>query len=260
VPAAVARSAPADRRGLLAVVVLLSGALVAWIVTVDRMAGMDAGPGTDLGDLGWFTGVWASMMAAMMLPSAAPSVRLFSRAAGRPSMTAAFVTGYLVVWVAFGLLAYGIYRAVAAVGQGALAWDRSGPWIAGGAVIAAGAYQLTPLKRVCLRHCRSPLHFLLARWRPGHVGAARMGAAHGAYCTGCCWGLMLVLFAVGVMSIVWMLVVTGLVFAEKVLPGGERLARALAVALIALGLWIGTSPATVPGLTTPPAGGGAMMR
>jgi predicted metal-binding membrane protein len=104
------------------------------------------------------------------------------------------------------------------------------------------------------------LHFLLARWRPGHVGAARMGAAHGAYCTGCCWGLMLVLFAVGVMSIVWMLVVTGLVFAEKVLPGGERLARALAVALIALGLWIGTSPATVPGLTTPPAGGGAMMR
>ena len=175
-------------------------------------------------------------------------------------MTAAFMSGYLLVWVAFGLLAYGIYRAIAAIGPGALAWDRSGPWIAGGAVIAAGAYQLTPVKRVCLRHCRSPLHFLLARWRPGHVGAARMGATHGAYCTGCCWALMLVLFAVGVMSIVWMLVVTGLVFAEKVLPGGERVARGLAVALVALGLWIGTSPATVPGLTTPPAAGAMMMR
>jgi predicted metal-binding membrane protein len=259
VPAALSSSAAADRRGVLVVVVLLFGALVAWTVTVDRMAGMDAGPGTDLGSLGWFTGVWATMMAAMMLPSAAPSVRLFSRAAGRLSTTASFVAGYLAVWIGFGLLAYGIYRAVAALGPGALAWDRSGPWIAGGAVLAAGVYQVTPLKRMCLRHCRSPLHFLLARWRPGRTGALRMGAAHGAYCTGCCWGLMLVLFAVGVMSIFWMLVVTGVVFAEKVLPGGERLSRALAVALVALGLWIATSPATVPGLTTP-AGGAMMMR
>ena len=249
----------ADRRGTVAVVALLSVALVAWMVTVDRMAGMDAGPGTDLGSLGWFAGVWTTMMAAMMLPSAAPSVRLFSRAAGRASTTAAFVCGYLLVWVAFGLLAYAVYRIVVALGPSALAWDRSGPWIAGGAVVLAGAYQLTPLKRVCLRHCRSPLHFLLARWRPGRTGALRMGAAHGAYCTGCCWALMLVLFAVGVMSVFWMLVVTGLVFAEKVLPGGERVARALAVALVALGLWIATSPATVPGLTTPPAGGAAMM-
>jgi predicted metal-binding membrane protein len=175
-------------------------------------------------------------------------------------MTGCFVSGYLGVWIAFGLLAYAIYRAVAAFGPGALAWDRRGPWIAGAAVIAAGAYQLTPLKRACLRHCRSPLHFLLARWRPGRLGALRMGATHGAYCTGCCWALMLVLFAVGVMSVFWMLVVTGIVFAEKVLPAGERLSRALAVALVALGLWIASAPATVPGLTTPPAAGATMMR
>jgi predicted metal-binding membrane protein len=187
----------------------------------------------------------------MMLPSAAPSVRLFSRAARRPSMTAAFVAGYLAVWIAFGLLAYGVYWILAELRPGVLAWDRGGPWVAGGAVLAAAAYQLTPLKRVCLRHCRSPLHFLLARWRAGRIGALRMGAEHGAYCAGCCWALMLVLFAVGVMSIFWMLVVTGLVFAEKVLPGGERTARAVAVALVALGLWIVISPATVPELTTP---------
>jgi predicted metal-binding membrane protein len=215
------------------------------------MAGMDAGPGTPLGRIGWFTGVWATMMAAMMLPSAAPAVLLFSRTAKRPLMTIAFVAGYLGVWIAYGLLAYAVYRLVARLDPGFLAWDRAGPWIAGGAVIAAGLYQLTPLKRVCLRHCRSPLHFLLARWRPGRLGAVRMGAQHGLYCAGCCWALMLVLFAVGVMSVFWMAVVTAVVFVEKVLPGGERLPRAVAIALVALGLWIAVAPASVPNLTEP---------
>jgi predicted metal-binding membrane protein len=243
--------ASTGRRGLAAAVAVVAGALVAWIVTVDRMAGMDAGPGTPLGRIGWFTGVWATMMAAMMLPSAAPAVLLFSRTAKRPLMTIAFVAGYLGVWIAYGLLAYAVYRLVARLDPGFLAWDRAGPWIAGGAVIAAGLYQLTPLKRVCLRHCRSPLHFLLARWRPGRLGAVRMGAQHGLYCAGCCWALMLVLFAVGVMSVFWMAVVTAVVFVEKVLPGGERLPRAVAVALVALGLWIAVAPASVPNLTEP---------
>jgi predicted metal-binding membrane protein len=247
----VATAAPADRRGTLIVAALLAVALVAWIVTVGRMDGMDAGPGTDLGGLGWFTGVWTTMMAAMMLPSAAPAVRLFGRAAMRPALTAAFVAGYLAAWVGFGLVAYALYRLVAGLHLGVLAWDRSGPWIAGGAVLAAAAYQLTPLKRICLRHCRSPLHILLARWRPGRLGALRMGAEHGGYCAGCGWALMLVLFAVGIMSVFWMLVVAAVVFAEKVLPGGERVSRAVAIGLAVLGIWIAVSPATVPELTTP---------
>jgi predicted metal-binding membrane protein len=259
--------AGASRRGIALVAALLLGALVAWVITVERMEGMDAGPGTALGGLGWFTGVWVTMMAAMMLPSAAPAVLLFARAVGGGrraiATSAAFVGGYLAVWAAFGLVAWLLYRAIAALDTGLLAWDAGGPWVAGGAVALAGAYQLSPLKRVCLRHCRSPLHFLLARWRPGAVGAARMGAGHGAYCAGCCWALMLVLFAVGVMSIFWMAVVAGVVFAEKVLPAGERISRVLAVALVALGVWIAVAPASVPRLTDPAQadmGAGASMK
>jgi predicted metal-binding membrane protein len=131
--------------------------------------------------------------------------------------------------------------------------------VAGAAVAAAGLYQLTPLKQVCLRHCRSPLHFLFTGWRDGPAGAVRMGVAHAAYCVGCCAGLMVVLFAVGVMSLLWMTVVAAVIFAEKVVPHGESVARAVALALVALGLWIAIAPGSVPGLTDPsgsmPAGG-----
>ena len=138
---------------------LLGAALLAWIVTVDRMHGMDAGPGTDLGALGWYVGIWVTMMAAMMLPSAAPMVLVHARI-GRGS-TVAFVAGYLVAWTVYGLAAYAVYRGIRAAAPSFLAWDRGGPWVAGGALIAAGVYQLTPLKTVCLRHCRSPVGFLL---------------------------------------------------------------------------------------------------
>ena len=115
----------------------------------------------------------------------------------------------------------------------------------------AGVYELTPLKSICLRHCRSPLHFLLGGWRDGVLGAIRMGAEHGAYCVGCCWGLMVVLFALGVMSILWMAVVAALIFAQKLLPRGEMLARIFAVAFVSAGIWIAAAPGTVPGLTQP---------
>lgn len=229
---------------------VVAAALVAWIVTLDRMEGMDAGPGTGLGELGWFLGVWATMMAAMMLPATAPVVALFARTSP-PARTTAFVAGYLAVWVGFGLAAYAVYRLVAAIDPAFLDWDRGGPYVAGGAVIAAGLYQLTPLKMVCLRHCRSPMHLLLAKWRPGGAGAARMGAEHGAWCAGCCWALMLVLFAVGVMSLFWMAVVAAVILAEKALPHGERLAPALGIALVVLGIWIAAAPASVPNLTEP---------
>ena len=229
---------------------VLAAALGAWLVTLDRMAGMDAGPGTDLGALGWFLGLWATMMAAMMLPATAPVVALFSRTSSL-ARTAAFVAGYLAVWVAYGLAAYGLYRAIAAADPSVLAWDEAGPYVAGGAVVAAGIYQLTPLKAVCLRHCRSPLHLLLTRSRPGLAGAARMGGEHGLWCAGCCWALMLVLFAVGVMSLFWMAVVAVVVLAEKALPFGERVTPALGVALVALGIWIAAAPGSVPNLTQP---------
>jgi len=238
-----------------ATVAVLAAALAAWLVTFARMRGMDDGPGTDLGSAGWYVGVWVTMMTAMMLPSAAPIVRLYARVShenGRSATpTIAFVSSYLVVWGAVGVIAYGVYEAVTAVGAGPLAWDRAGPYVAGTAVAAAGLYELTPLKRVCLRHCRSPLSFLLGGWRQGFGGAVRMGSVHGMYCVGCCSGLMLILFAVGVMSLFWMILIASVVFAEKLLPGGERLSRGAGIAFVALGLWIATAPATVPWLTDP---------
>jgi predicted metal-binding membrane protein len=231
---------------------LLAAALGAWIVTVELMRGMDAGPGTDLGSLGWFLGIWVTMTAAMMLPSAAPMTLLYAQSAGgRVERTALFLVGYLLAWTAYGLVAFTVFRIARPAAPGFLAWDRGGPWVAGGALAAAGLYELTPLKNACLRQCRSPLHFLLHRWRPGPLGAVRMGAVHGAYCVGCCSGLMVVLFALGVTSLVWMALVGGLIFAQKVLPGGDRLMRAFAVAFVAAGLWVALAPASVPGLIRP---------
>ena len=239
-------------------VLAIAGALVAWLVTIDQMRGMDAGPGTDLGGLGWYVGVWVTMMAAMMLPSVAPMAMIFARVSrdrlrrGREFVpTWIFLAGYLAAWTGYGLAAYGLYRLVTSFGTDWLAWDRAGPYVAGGAVAAAGIYQLTPLKEICLKHCRGPLHFVLHGWREGRFGALRMGVEHGAYCVGCCWGLMVILFAVGVMSIFWMAVVAGLIFAEKVLPYGYRLTRVFAVAFVAFGVWIAVSPGSVPNLTDP---------
>jgi predicted metal-binding membrane protein len=228
---------------------LLAAALAAWIVTVQRMRGMDAGPGTDLGALGWYIGIWMTMMAAMMLPSTAPVVVMFSRVRDG-AHACGFVLGYLLAWAGYGLAAYAIYRAIRASAPSFLAWDDRGPWVAGGALTAAGLYQLTPLKSACLRHCRSPLHFLL-HGRPGRLGAVWTGARHGGYCVGCCIGLMLALFALGVMSLFWMAVVAAAILVEKALPSGEMVARVLAFVLVALGAWVAVSPASVPGLVQP---------
>jgi predicted metal-binding membrane protein len=231
--------------------VLLGAALAAWIAVVQRMRGMDAGPGTDLGALGWYLGIWVTMTAAMMLPSEAPTVLIFGRTRG-DSQIVAFVAGYLLAWTAYGLAAYAVYRAIRSASPSFLAWDERGPLVAGGVLAAAGLYQLTPLKTACLRHCRSPLQFLL-RARPGRLGAVRMGIEHGAVCVGCCAGLMLVLFALGVMSLFWMGIVAVAILVEKTMPGGQAVARGLVVALVGLGIWIATAPESVPGLTQPGA-------
>ncbi len=238
---------------------VLAAALAAWLVAIERMRGMDAGPGTDLGGLGWYLGVWVTMMAAMMLPSALPMVLLYARIARERSGAAPtwlFVAGYLAAWTGYGLLVYAASRGLRSLDAGVSAWDRAGPWLAGGAVAAAGLYELTPLKDACLRHCRTPLHFVLHGWRTGRLGAVRMGAEHGVWCVGCCFGLMLALFALGVMSLFWMAAIGAVIFAEKVLPFGGALTRPLALAFVALGLWIALDPGSVPGLVEP---GGMQM-
>ncbi len=247
-----------SRDPVAVLVVLLVAAFAAWLVTIQRMQGMDAGPGTDLGAFGWYLGVWVTMMAAMMLPSVAPMVLAFSRLAadrarrGRRFVpTWVFASGYLLAWTAYGIVAYGVFRLIRTLDLGVLDWDRGGPWIAGGAVAAAGVYQLSPLKRVCLNHCRTPLHFLVHGWHEGWGGALRMGLVHGAYCVGCCWGLMVILFALGVMSVFWMALVAAVIFLEKVTPLGARLPRASAVLFVAFGLAIAIAPGAVPGLTEP---------
>jgi len=248
----------APRDSVAISVLVLGAALAAWLVTVARMRGMDGGPGTDLGALGWYLGVWVTMMAAMMLPSALPMVLLFSRVSrgraqrGQASVsTWLFVATYLAVWTLYGVAAYAVFRLVAAADVGALAWSRGGPTVAGAAIALAGVYELSPLKKVCLRHCRSPLHYVLGGWKDGRLGAIRMGASHGSYCVGCCWGLMLLLFAIGVMSLFWMTAVATLIFAQKVLPFGNRLRHVFAAAFVALGIWVAVAPAGVPKLTEP---------
>jgi len=238
-----------SRRTRVVLVGLAAGTLVGWIVSVDEMRGMDAGPGTDLGAFGWFIGVWVAMMAAMMLPSAAPVAVLVARLRDGAE-ACVFMVGYLATWTGYGLVAYGVYRVIRASGPSFVAWDARGPWVAGGALAFAGVYQLTPLKSSCLRHCRSPLGFVV-RARGGLLGALRAGAGHGAYCVGCCFGLMLALFALGVMSIVWMAIVAAAILVEKTLPRGQHTAIVLAVVLAGLGIWVAALPASVPGLTQP---------
>jgi predicted metal-binding membrane protein len=224
------------------------------------MAGMDAGPGTDPGGLGWFLGVWVVMMAAMMFPSIAPMVVMFARiqenkrSRGRSvpvGATAIFVGGYLVAWTAAGLVGYAIFQLGAELTGDTFAWDNAGPYLAGAIIVGAALYQLTPLKDVCLRHCRSPLSFLLHHSHPGRLGALRMGVEHGGYCVGCCWALMAALFAVGVMSIGWMAFIAALIAIEKLLPWREAANRGIAVLLLVLGLAVAFVPEDVPGLTLP---------
>jgi predicted metal-binding membrane protein len=165
--------------------------------------------------------------------------------------TTLFVFGYLVTWAAAGLVGYLIIKAGQALNWGILSWDRGGPYVAGAVIAGAALYQLTPLKDVCLRKCRNPMMFLLTQWRPGRAGAMRMGLEHGAWCVGCCWALMAALFAVGVMSIGWMVFIAALIAIEKLLPWRRAANRGIAILLLALGLGVALSASSVPGLTLP---------
>jgi predicted metal-binding membrane protein len=244
----------AATRARLGLVVLLVGlAAAAWWWTSDRMRGMDDGPGTDLGSLGWFLGVWVVMMAAMMLPSVSPTVALYSHLtrSREPLAPLVFTAGYLLVWGAIGLLAYGISASADALIASHVSWDGAGRWVTAAIVAAAALYELTPPKDACLGRCRSPLGFLVGSWRDGLAGALRMGATSGAWCAGCCWALMAALFALGVMSIAWMALVAALVAGEKMLPWGRAATWGTAALLLALGVLLVAVPDAIPGLTIP---------
>jgi predicted metal-binding membrane protein len=239
---------------------LLIAAAIAWAVTNEQMTGMDAGPGTDPGALGFFLGVWVVMMAAMMFPSIAPMVMMHvriqegRRERGQPvpaGATPLFVGGYLVTWTTAGLIGYGLFQLGAAITGDVFAWDNAGPYLAGGIIVAAAVYQVTPLKDVCLRYCRSPFMFLMQHWRPGRWGALRMGVIHGGWCVGCCWMLMAALFALGVMSLGWMALIAALIAIEKLLPWKALANRGIAVLLLVLGLGVAFTADDVPGLTQP---------
>ena len=238
------------------VLALFALAAIGWWWTADRMRGMDDGPWTGLGALGWFLGVWVVMMAAMMFPSVAPTVALYSRMTQTrsPLSPLLFAAGYLVVWTGAGVVAFLVWSAVARIPGDVFAWDRAGRWVAGVTLLVAALYELTPLKDVCLGKCRSPLGFLLGSWRDGLSGALRMGARHGAWCVGCCWALMASLFALGVMSVAWMAFVAGLIAVEKTLPWRGVATYGTAALLLTLGVLLLAAPGAVPGLTVPDTG------
>jgi predicted metal-binding membrane protein len=261
-------TAYAGPRQLALAAALLTLAIVAWLVTGDRMGGMDAGPGTDPGSLGFYVGIWVVMMAAMMFPSIWPMVAVYARVEsgartrGNPLPVALFVGGYLAAWTAFGLAAYGVLELGRSLSIDALAWDSAGPYVAGGVILAAAAYELTPAKDVCLRRCRGPVDFVLGYWKAGHRGALRMGVEHGAWCVGCCWALMAALFALGMMSLWWTAFVAAVIAVEKLLPWKAIASRGVAALLAVLAIGVAVLPERVPGLTLPdsPAAHDAMMR
>jgi predicted metal-binding membrane protein len=216
--------APANRSIRPAVLTLTLGiAGACWVVAVRQMSGMDMGVATQLGSFGFFVLLWVVMMAAMMLPGAAPAALRRARAIGRVRAVPLFMASYLVVWTLVGLAVYGLYRPHGSVAAGV-------------AVIAAGAYELTPLKQGCRRRCRDG------------VGS---GFEFGLYCVGSSIGLMLILVALSVMSIAWMVLIAVLVLAEKFVPPIAAFDVPLALAIIGLGVLIIIAPSTVPGLVPP---------
>jgi predicted metal-binding membrane protein len=247
-------------RRLAVAAALLAVAGLAWIATARRMTGMDAGPWTDPGTLGFFLSTWSLMMTAMMLPALTPAAlrhadllraRRASGRSARADATALFVTGYLALWGVFGLVGYAVLEAGRSLDGGALGWHQAGRWVATGVLLAAAVYQLTPAKAACLSRCREARASLGARLGDNRRGALRLGAQHGAWCLGCCWALMAALFALGAMSVAWMVVVSLLIAAERVLPWRRLTAIGVGSVLAALTIGLAAAPTRVPMLTIP---------
>jgi predicted metal-binding membrane protein len=253
------------RTTLLIVVVLLTAA--AWLLTYSGSTNM--GPMMQLGvpmSLGMegfvsfasfvvFTVMWLVMMVAMMLPSSYPTL-LFHRSVYRkrnPKVaggTFLFAAGYFAMWTACGTLFYAAY---VALGKLRASVPGSGTFIvraAGLALIVSGLYQWSRLKRACLRHCQSPLHFVSEHWHDGRIGATRMGAAHGIYCFGCCWGLMVILFVMGIMHLGWMAAIGALILLEKIVPSRGWISQAIGVVFVIVGVIVALFPEVLSRLSS----------
>jgi len=244
-----------DRVAMLLVLVAIPLAAWTWIaVMAHDMYGTMQGASAWMMSTTWgwprvvlLWAMWAVMMTGMMLPTAAPLILLYANAARSNRETSspahriyALAAGYLLVWALFSVVATALHRWLASALVLTPMMEVSTP-IAGAVVLAlAGLYQLTPLKRVCLRVCRSPLGFMMQRWRRGVAGAFRLGVDHGMYCLGCCWAMMLILFAGGVMNLAVIITLTLWVVVEKLAPFGERTPLVTGVALLAMAAWIAT--------------------
>jgi len=243
------------RERSILLVSLLALAIAGWVVVIwqasqadTRMGGLTMGMGAPL-----FLAIWIAMMVAMMFPAAAPMVLMFAAISkgkqrqGQPFVpTWFFLLAYLLVWTLFGVLAYIVAAGIELLASQAVWLMDAAPRIGGALLILAGLYQLSPLKKMCLAKCRSPLSYIMSSWRDGYGGAFRMGLEHGTYCLGCCWLLFVILFPLGVMNVAAMAVLTLLIFAEKSLPLGRRIAGIAAVALIAYGLIVIVVPGALP--------------
>jgi predicted metal-binding membrane protein len=245
-----------DRAAVWTSVLLFLLAAAAWArvllvpMGADDMAGMGMVMAPTVAEGVAYVVAWTIMMAAMMLPSAAPMVALYGavhRHADRTGQsgvpTLLFALVYLIAWLLFGIPVYAAqfmvdrFAAASPMVAGLL------PYALAIVLIAAGVYQFSPLKTACLRACQSPLGFLMARWRAGYAGTLRLGLAHAIYCIGCCWALMVVLVAAGAMGLHWVLLIAALVAAEKLFPGGIWIARTAGALLVVLGVLVAANPA-----------------
>jgi predicted metal-binding membrane protein len=241
-----------DRTVVLAGV--LGVAALAWIYLLRDAAGMQAMsmaggmPAAQVWTPGWLVStfvMWAVMMAAMMLPSAAPAILMhsaMSKGGGRngiaQSATWLFTAGYLAVWTVFSAMVTILQAGLQSSFLVSPMMASGSHYFSGLLLVAAGIYQWTPWKDACLKSCQNPLQFFLFRWRPGPAGAFHMGMEHGALCAGCCWAIMLLLFVAGVMNLLWVALITAFVLVEKLLPFGKATGRVTGLALIAWGVGI----------------------
>jgi predicted metal-binding membrane protein len=242
-----------DRAALA--VVLIAIPLLAWtwvVVLAADMYGPMSGASKWMMTMVWdvphlllLWAMWAVMMAGMMLPSATPLLLLYGGAArnrdGGESAAPriyALAAGYLLIWATFSVAATILQRVLGRALLFTPMMEPATPYLAAGILIVAGVYQFLPIKHLCLQACRSPISFLMQRWRPGVAGAFRMGAAHGIYCLGCCWALMLLLFAGGVMNLAVIVALTVWIVFEKTSPFGEQAARLAGVVLLVIAGWM----------------------
>ncbi len=239
---------------------LLILAAIAWGVLIWQAPAMNnQGMSLTMGmSAALFIALWAVMMVAMMLPSAAPMILMFStvyagkRQKGQPFVpTWIFVSAYLLVWISCGVLAYPLALGADKLASQSMWIIENAARFGGIILVAAGLYQLSPLKHICLSKCRTPLQFILTSWRDGYGGAFRMGFEHGIYCLGCCWLLFVILFPLGIMNIAVMALVTVLIFSEKAFPLGLRIAQLAALLLIAYGVLVIFMPNFLPTMQAP---------